>query len=225
MIKAQKKYEGEIVDTGGRTIYTNSVVLLLVQQAIRDKISLFRADLRNTDFRKAELDYIILNSAYLTESNFTKASLVGASLVNANVNDASFVDAYLCDADFSRAQCNSTNFSGAELICTNFYHAYLWAANFTGAKFYELPEFTGATLKNAIWTNGERIERYYYISRLFGKSILMFNDKLQIHETLYSFDEWEKMDVTDSKYIARSASIKYWQKYKECLINIRKGAL
>jgi uncharacterized protein YjbI with pentapeptide repeats len=111
-------------------------------------IKFWNANLRKTDFLRAnltratlsgaDLSGALLGGADLTEADLSEALLVGANLSGADLSGALLVSADLTKANLTEATLGSANFtgatlSGADLTKANLTEAMLGSANFTGA--------------------------------------------------------------------------------------------
>ena len=113
-------------------------------------------DLKDRNFREAQLEdatfcEAILQNTDLTDANLRDAKLISANLVDATLTNADLTDANLTSArlreanltsvDFTRADLtdaspSSANLTDAVLIGTNLTNAKLWYANLTNAQFW-----------------------------------------------------------------------------------------
>jgi len=85
------------------------------------------ADLQEANFRGANLSGSDFESANLQKADFFKANLSGANLKNADLDFAGFIGADLTEADLRGAHLLSTDFSGADLSRANLTGA--WEVN------------------------------------------------------------------------------------------------
>jgi uncharacterized protein YjbI with pentapeptide repeats len=111
-------------------------------------VALSGANMSGTDFSGAHLPGENLTGATLTNANLTGADLATVTLTNANVAGANLTNATFTDCS-SFAVCAD----GGTLTGANFSGANFSDANLTGStSVFELTDFTGATLTNAIFT-------------------------------------------------------------------------
>ncbi len=125
---------------------------LAVLWAIKNEISLWRADLsradfsgahlRDTDFSGADLSRADFSGAYLRDTDFS-----GADLSRADLSRADFSGAHLRDTDFSGAYLRDTDFSGAKLGLVNFSGSDLSRADLSRADLSDT-DFSGAYLRD-----------------------------------------------------------------------------
>jgi uncharacterized protein YjbI with pentapeptide repeats len=113
-----------------------------------DISDLYRANLRNSYFRGANLHYVNAMSA-----KFSFADMSGVYLTSARLNGAELISANLSNADLRKANLENANLenanlSGANLSGANLLGAKLGGANLNGANF-EKSDLTNVDLSTA----------------------------------------------------------------------------
>ncbi len=76
------------------------------------------ADLRDADFRSANLTQALLTDANLSQAVFERATLADADLIGAELGGANFRDAVLCGANLREAHLDGADFTGARFAFT-----------------------------------------------------------------------------------------------------------
>ena len=161
-------------------------------------------DLKNRNFRHANLEKAILCAANFTnadltgakliEANLTDADLRLANLTDADLTDADLTDAYLfranltdadlTDADLRLANLTDADLTGADLRRANLTDAYLWRANLTDAylrranlTYADLTDadLTDAYLFRANLTDADLTDAYLYAADLTGADLRRAN--------------------------------------------------
>ena len=126
----------EIRNIYGKTLYSDdscSTKLQLVKKAVKEKISLYEADLRGANLRNANLRNIDLRRADLRNTNLEFANLEYTNLRNADLRNANLIGANLWNADLRNANLISANLRNADLRGANFEFAHLQFANLIDA--------------------------------------------------------------------------------------------
>jgi hypothetical protein len=101
---------------------------IALELAVRKKVLLFYADLRDADLRNAAL-----RSAALRGANLCSVDLRSADLRDANLRDADLCNADLCDADLRGADLRNADLRGADLRNADLRGANLSNADLRGA--------------------------------------------------------------------------------------------
>jgi uncharacterized protein YjbI with pentapeptide repeats len=104
------------------------------------------------DFDGLEADSVDFSGRDLAQASFRGARLSEANFKKVNLSGADFADAILYRSDFSDTELRSASFAGAEVSST-FHRSNLTHADFDQAKGQ--PDFTGATLTDAMFTSAE----------------------------------------------------------------------
>ncbi len=86
----------------------------------------FNRIFKSSTFKTADLEYAILNGAYLSRANLAGADLRGANLSGADLSSANLGEADLRRANLSKADLHSANLEDANLC-----KADLWGVNFS----------------------------------------------------------------------------------------------
>ena len=117
MVEIVMKTQIQIKSIYGDVIFEcekeNNTMKDTVEEAVKQRVSLCRANLHGVDLRNAKLGY--------------------ASLIKANLSGADLRRANLYGAHLSEAKLSEANLSGADLRRANFYGADLYRANLNGA--------------------------------------------------------------------------------------------
>ena len=137
----------KIKDIFGKVLFTyeceyNSMKKT-VEEAVKQKISLYCADLNGVDLRGADLNYVNLNDAKVCGADLSGANLYGANLRGADLCCANLNDANLCCSNLSGADLNGANLRGANLCDAELRATDFWSANLRGANL------CGANLRGA----------------------------------------------------------------------------
>lgn len=125
---------------------TREELLALLSSASRDEpidltsMRLSGLDLRNVDFKGANLRWARMNNADLRGANLSKAVLDSAWLIDANLEHANLQGASLASTQMHRANLRYANLSGARIVA-NLQRADLRNANLSNANM-------GADMKN-----------------------------------------------------------------------------
>ena len=109
-----------------------------VEEAVKQKISLYCADLNG-----AKLVFADLSDADFRDADLRNADLYGANLCGADLSEADLSGADLCGAYLSGADLSNSNLNGVKLCDT-----YLCEANLNGANLYGAT-LNGSTLNGA----------------------------------------------------------------------------
>ena len=96
-------------------------------------VSLFQANLRDTNFQGADLSSANLNGADLTRTNLGKARLQDVDLRGAGLNSAILNEAVLHTADLTSAVLVASNLKGANIVSTNCSYSDFRETDLTGA--------------------------------------------------------------------------------------------
>jgi hypothetical protein len=111
----------------GKVLFEDEETELIkcIEHAVREKVSLYGADLRGANLRGANLQYADLQyaylrganlrDAYLRDANLQDADLRGANLQYANLHGANLQYAYLRDAYLRDANLQDADLRGANL--------------------------------------------------------------------------------------------------------------
>lgn len=129
-----------------------------LEEAVRRRLIIYKADLYGQDFQGSKLSGGKLESCFFVECNLDGASFKGSYLKGAifagstmkdanldsanapeavfqgcNLEGANLANTILLDCDFSKANLKNADFSNSKLLNSNFEGADLTGANFTGA--------------------------------------------------------------------------------------------
>jgi uncharacterized protein YjbI with pentapeptide repeats len=104
------------------------------------------------DFDGLEADSVDFSGRDLAQASFRGARLSEVNFRKINLSGADFTDAILYRSDFSDTELPGASFVGAEVSST-FHRSNLTRADFDQAKGQ--PDFTGATLTDAMFTSAE----------------------------------------------------------------------
>ena len=130
----------EVKDILGKVIFTyeceDNSVKKTVEEAVKQKISLYCADLNGVDLRGADLCNANLNGANLRGANLRNAKVYGADLCCSNLRSANLRWADLRDTNLNGVNLNATNLCDADLRCTDLRDVDLCNANLNGADLY-----------------------------------------------------------------------------------------
>ena len=186
---------------------------MAVKWAIRNKVSIVQADLRNADLRGidlcgANLRGIDLRNADLRGIDLCGANLRGANLRGANLRDADLRGADLRFANLRDAYLRGADLRGADLRFANLHNADLHNADLRGAdlRFVNLhnADLRGAglsVLMTDIWT--------CYIQQ----------DHIRIGCQYHAVADWlsfsdEEINAMDSQALA------WWVKWKDAIMAV-----
>ena len=97
----------------------------------------------------ANLTFILLHEADLRHTDFTKANLYCANFRDANLASANLTEAYLCRANFRYADLTNANLTGANLTRAKLQGANLTGTNLTGVDLTDI-NLHGVDLTKAI---------------------------------------------------------------------------
>jgi uncharacterized protein YjbI with pentapeptide repeats len=143
----------------GRSVMANPKHLQIVKQGVaswnawrkKEPLTLpdlSKADLRNRDFRQADLCLTNLQGAGLTRTNLCRANLMGADLSRADLKEANLSGAAILGAAFSWA-----NLEGADLSEARPYGMNLWPSPHQSgpmrAPMFFMARCAGANMANA----------------------------------------------------------------------------
>ena len=129
-----------------------------VAEAVRQGVSLARANFFRADFFRAD---------------FSRANFSGANFFRANCSGADFSGANFSRANFSRANFSRADFSRADFSLASFYGADFSGANFFGANFFgvegilHVGPVDGWDMYAVRWDDGPRIKagcRWFTVS-------------------------------------------------------------
>jgi uncharacterized protein YjbI with pentapeptide repeats len=104
------------------------------------------------DFDGLEADSVDFSGRDLAQASFRGARLTEVNFKNVNLSSADFTGAILDRSDLSDAELTDVSFVGAEVSST-FHRSNLMRADFDQASGH--PDFTGATLTDAVFTSAE----------------------------------------------------------------------
>ena len=125
-------------------------------KAILQNADLTSADLRNANLIGAIFEGANLTDAYLARANLTNADLKGANLTDASLARANLTDASLARANLTDAYLARANLTNASLARANLTDAFLWRANLTDA-YLGIADLTDASLARANLTSATLI--------------------------------------------------------------------
>ena len=111
-------------------------------------------DLKDRNFRKAQLDGAILCKATLKGADLTSAVLGGANLTSADLRDADLTSAELEGADLTSAYFGGADLTSADLRDADLTSAYFGGADLTSAALWRA-DLTSAELWGADLTSAE----------------------------------------------------------------------
>ena len=118
-----------------------------------------RADLKEADFRTADLVGVYMNGANLEKANLSESVPHLGRLAGANLREADLSKSTLSSADLTGTDLTGANLSGADLHGANLGQAILRDADLTGAKVSEASltgaDLSGANLKRADFGNAD----------------------------------------------------------------------
>ena len=106
MFEIKNRFTGEVVFSSTKTTYKD-----VVEEAVKNKVDLYGADLYGTDLGKANLGGADLRGANLYRTDLGGADLGGADLYGANLGGA----------DLRRANLRGANLGGADLRGAKFF--------------------------------------------------------------------------------------------------------
>lgn len=126
-----------------------------------DNTEFVRSDLRQVNFKKAEMyraNFIGANlqEALLSQALLTQANLTGAQLQNANLSQANLTRADLTDCDLTKANLHKAILHGAVLRGANLRDSNLTGASLSGTNLSET-DLRGANLTGSIVGDQGRI--------------------------------------------------------------------
>ena len=136
-------------------------------------------DLKDRNFREAQLRGAALCKATLLGANLTDADLRGANLTDADLSLANLTDADLRGANLTDANLWDANLTDADLSLANLTDAKLWDANLTDAKLWDA-NLTDANLWDANLTDAKLWDANLTDAYLFRANLtsatLIFSD-------------------------------------------------
>lgn len=110
-----------------------------LEDAVRKKINLSAADLRNQNLNNANLDDAILPFADFTNANLSGANLSESTLTNAIFKNTTLYNCCLCysnlkNCNFTHAQFGATDINGAIICASTFSGLSCFSLNFMSAQ-------------------------------------------------------------------------------------------
>ncbi len=132
------------------------------------------ADLSDANLMGANLEDADLTSANLQGANLTSADIRGANLTSAILFDADITSASLLAANLTSAYLNSANLTSANLNSVNLINADLRGANFTGADLRGA-SLTSANLQGANLTHTNLGAANFIDANLLSASLISAN--------------------------------------------------
>ena len=156
-----------------------------VEQAIADKISLFQADLRNTNFLNAELDGGDFRQADFSGSNMSGANASECQMQGANLSAVTLHGAVLCESNFRKtifdgALFGATDVFGSNLSACRFSTPSAFTLNFSDAK-----TMTGSQFANSCGTLCQISRPPVVISGL-NQTVVMMDDHIKIGANVFA---------------------------------------
>jgi TIR domain/Pentapeptide repeats (8 copies) len=105
-----------------------------LREAMLRKADLFEANLCRADLREADLEEVNLGGANLHEVNLVWADLAGANLFEANLSGANLSGAVLGEVNLRRGNLSGAKLAGADLRQANLFEADLGGADFHNSR-------------------------------------------------------------------------------------------
>ena len=132
-------YECELPDE----VPDKAAIRHALEQAVREGISLYEANLAGADLADADLAGTKLGLANLIDADLSKANLGNANLTDANLSSTNLSNAVLAKANLNGANLRGADLSDANLTAVDLSGAELDGANLSNANL------TGATLSRS----------------------------------------------------------------------------
>ncbi|MCF6331033.1 MAG: pentapeptide repeat-containing protein [Sulfurimonas sp.] len=163
----------------------------LLKNAVKNKISFYRANLQNSNFSNLDLSFANFTEADLQDSNFSGADLECVKFYDANLRGAYFSNAILRGADLLNANLECANFVNVDFRRTMVINANLTNANLSKS------DLTDIYLRNA-----KGIDYFKEYSQ--HKSYILFQENqkpiIRIGSVQGTIEEWDKeFSSNDSK--------------------------
>ena len=224
MIEIKNRFTGEVIHSGDFELIKDCV-----EDAIKNEISLRRADLREAnlldanlrkadlrgaDLYKANLRAADLRGADLREADLRGADLYGAELYGAELREADLRGAYLFRADLRAANLFHVNLRDADLRAANLFHADLREAELFRAELY------GANLRDANlwWCAGNNSEiKSLLVSDVYP--ITYTAEYLQIGCEMHLISEWHNFDDAKIKQMDGEKALRFWRENKDFILS------
>lgn len=140
----------KIKNTKGEVIYTSKSAKTTkdaVQEAVKNNVSLVKADLRNLDLRGANLSRAKLDLANISGANLSFSEFDFASLKSVDFSNSILCGATLCYSSLRSAILENTNLGATNLRGANLRWANLSGANLEYATLYNA-DLKGAEIEN-----------------------------------------------------------------------------
>jgi uncharacterized protein YjbI with pentapeptide repeats len=146
-----------IVGLWGASLQNADLAFVMLPDAYLSEANLYRARLSGADLSRASLIGAELGEASLIGANLYKADLDSAELYKANLVDANLYGANLSGAYLGRARLSGADLGEASLIGTNFSEADLRGASLRGANL-NAANLTGAIVTNEQLSQARSLE-------------------------------------------------------------------
>ena len=214
---SRKNKNKKILNTHDKSIIIErdvSTIKELVEIAVKEKISLYRANLEGADLIGADL-----RGANLCKANLIGANLIGADLEGANLCRANLIGADLCKADLCRANLCRANLYKADLYRANLSGATLCIADLRGADL-EGADLVGASLEGANLSGASLLctgnMKEIRTMQIDTYRISFTKETLQIGCKRHLIEEWKSFsDEEISKMDGTKNTLGWWNKWKE----------
>ena len=213
-----------IMDLDGDTLFTysckNNTIKLTLEEAVRRKVNLYRADFSGVNLSRANLSGAILPNANFQGADLYGVNFTEADLYNANFYTASLNKSNLKNANFHGANMGKADLSEANLYMVNLSNASLYKTVFSGARMSKA-NISGAYISEANLTEVKGLKHaacYFHSHGETGRQLLAVEIKGTIQlfcgcfkgseEKLREYIESEDENLKESRLLALETVLK-----------------